>query len=134
MFSCSIPSITPILTSLEYAVLRLDLVLESLVLPNPFIEIMLYHLFRYSEICYVQLKLQRIKICSLGRNIIIIVFDSSVTISKTTVDRFNIMTSLNFFGSSLGLWPGLGIFQIVECIIEKFVLKMDFNNVLKMKQ
>ena len=47
---------------------------------------------------------------------IMIAFDSSVSISRITVDRFKMMESLNFFGSNLGLWPGLGMFQIIETL------------------
>ena len=39
---------------------------------------------------------------------------------KTTVikeDSFGLMESLNFLGSNLGLWPGLGLFQLLEGII-----------------
>ena len=30
------------------------------------------------------------------------------------VDQFSLMDSLNFLGSNFGLWPGLGICQLVE--------------------
>lgn len=30
------------------------------------------------------------------------------------VDQFSVMDSLNFLGSNFGLWPGLGICQLVE--------------------
>ena len=39
---------------------------------------------------------------------------------KTTVikeDSFGLMESLNFLGSNLGLWPGLGLFQLLEGVI-----------------
>ena len=32
-------------------------------------------------------------------------------------DSFVLMESLNFLGSNLGLWPGLGLFQLLEGII-----------------
>ena len=38
-------------------------------------------------------------------------------VKKTSVDRFRFMDSLNFFGSNLGLWPGLGLYQILELLI-----------------
>ena len=41
---------------------------------------------------------------------------------KTTVikeDSFGLMESLNFLGSNLGLWPGLGLFQLLEGVIAK---------------
>ena len=39
---------------------------------------------------------------------------------QTTVikeDSFGLMESLNFLGSNLGLWPGLGLFQLLEGVI-----------------
>ena len=32
------------------------------------------------------------------------------------MDRFSFMGALNFFGSNLGLWPGLGLYQILEWV------------------
>ena len=43
---------------------------------------------------------------------------------KTTVikeDSFGLMESLNFLGSNLGLWPGLGPFQLFEGLITLIV-------------
>ena len=37
-----------------------------------------------------------------------------VRVERTRVDSFSFMDSLNFFGSNLGLWPGLGLYQMVE--------------------
>ena len=54
----------------------------------------------------------------------------SVKIKKITVDKFKFMESLNFLGSNLGLWPGLGIFQLVEGGIG-LVLALSFENKLK---
>ena len=45
------------------------------------------------------------------------VFNQEVRVKKTSVDRFSFMDSLNFFGSNLGLWPGLGLFQILEWMV-----------------
>ena len=33
---------------------------------------------------------------------------------KTSVDRFSFMETLNMLGSNLGLWPGLGLLQLLE--------------------
>ena len=44
-------------------------------------------------------------------------FDNEVRVRKTSMDRFSFMTSLNFFGSNLGLWPGLGLHQILEWLV-----------------
>ena len=62
---------------------------------------------------------------------IIIAFDSSITIFRITVDRFEMMETLNFFGSNLGLWPGLGIFQIIEWIFENILEKCHVKNIMK---
>ena len=67
------------------------------------------------------------------KNDIRIVFDKKVLVTSTTVDRFNLMESLNFFGSNLGLWPGLGIFQLLEWLFENAVLKINFKSILKWK-
>ena len=48
-------------------------------------------------------------------------FDNRVLIKKVTLDKFELMESLNFFGSNFGLWPGLGIFQIIEWIIQNIL-------------
>ena len=44
-------------------------------------------------------------------------FDEEVRVKKTSVDQFSFMDSLNFFGSNLGLWPGLGLHQILEWLV-----------------
>ena len=44
-------------------------------------------------------------------------FDEEVRVKKTSVDQFSFMVSLNFFGSNLGLWPGLGLHQILEGLL-----------------
>ena len=48
-------------------------------------------------------------------------FDNEVRVRKTTVDQFSFMDSLNFLGSNLGLWPGLGLHQILEWLVGMFV-------------
>ena len=45
-------------------------------------------------------------------------FDNNVRVRRLTVDQFSFMDSLNFFGSNLGLWPGLGLYQVMEAILE----------------
>ena len=50
-------------------------------------------------------------------------FSDKVEIRKTTLDQFSISESLNFLGSNLGLWPGLGLFQILEWIVVYNVFK-----------
>ena len=51
---------------------------------------------------------------------ITLVFNEEVKVMKTSVDKFSFMTSLNYFGSNLGLWPGLGLYQILESIVGIF--------------
>ena len=50
-------------------------------------------------------------------------FSDKVEIRKTTLDQFSFSESLNFLGSNLGLWPGLGLFQILEWIVVYNVFK-----------
>ena len=49
---------------------------------------------------------------------------------KTTVikeDSFGLMESLNFLGSNLGLWPGLGLFQLFEGLMTLIVAFKTFK-------
>ena len=48
-------------------------------------------------------------------------FDKSIRVTNVTLDKLHPMVSLNFLGSNLGLWPGLGICQLFEWF---------FNNIL----
>ena len=50
------------------------------------------------------------------KELISIKFDNSVSVTRIKVDNFQIMESLNFLGSNLGLWPGLGIFQMIQWV------------------
>ena len=52
-----------------------------------------------------------------GANTIVLMFDHTVRVKKTSVDRFSFLDSLNYFGSNLGLWPGLGLYQVLESMI-----------------
>ena len=65
-----------------------------------------------------------------SQRIAYITFAETVKIEEITVDTFNFMESLNFLGSNLGLWPGLGIFQLVEGGIG-IVIALQFVNKLK---
>ena len=49
-------------------------------------------------------------------------FNDEVRVRKTSVDKFSFMDSLNFFGSNLGLWPGLGLYQILEWTVGIFLV------------
>ena len=59
----------------------------------------------------------------------ILLFNNEVRVKKISVDQFSFMGSLNFFGSNLGLWPGLGLYQILEwwagqLIVNKMCVKI----------
>ena len=59
----------------------------------------------------------------------LLLFNNEVRVKKISVDQFSFMGSLNFFGSNLGLWPGLGLYQILEwwaglLIVNKMCVKM----------
>ena len=73
-----------------------------------------------------------------GQLIFSLMFNHEVKVKKTSVDKFSFMDSLNFFGSNLGLWPGLGLYQILEwtvgvgiffilCVISMFSIKKAFS-------
>ena len=47
-------------------------------------------------------------------NVAYISLVDNVEIKKITVDKLLFMDSLNFLGSNLGLWPGLGLYQLLE--------------------
>ena len=53
-----------------------------------------------------------------------IYFGKAIMVSSTTVDTFQLMEALNFFGSNFGLWPGLGIYQIIEWTFENIFWKI----------
>ena len=57
-----------------------------------------------------------------GNLLISLMFNEEVRVKKTSVDKFSFMDSLNFFGSNLGLWPGLGLFQILEWMVGIFLV------------
>ena len=46
-----------------------------------------------------------------------IVINQEMQRTTVTVDKFDIMESLNFLGSNLGLLPGLGLFQLLESFV-----------------
>ena len=59
----------------------------------------------------------------------LLLFNNEVRVKKISVDQFSFMGSLNFFGSNLGLWPGLGLYQILEwwagvTIVNKMCVKI----------
>ena len=62
-----------------------------------------------------------------GHLVFSFLFNEDVNVKKITVDKFSFMDSLNFFGSNLGLWPGLGLYQILESMVGIFLV----NQILK---
>ena len=58
--------------------------------------------------------MEGIKTSFNGFSGVALTFNQDVRVKKTAVDQFSFMDSLNFFGSNLGLWPGLGLYQMVE--------------------
>ena len=61
-----------------------------------------------------------------------LMFNEDVNVKKTSVDKFNFMDSLNFFGSNLGLWPGLGLYQILEWIVGIFLVSKFLKKIRSM--
>ena len=57
-------------------------------------------------------------------------FNDEVKVKKTSVDKFSFLDSLNFFGSNLGLWPGLGLFQLLEWIVQIFFVRQFFIKII----
>ena len=41
-------------------------------------------------------------------------YHGDIYTTRVTVDKFNFLESLNYLGSNLGLWPGLGLYQLLE--------------------
>ena len=61
-----------------------------------------------------------------------LMFNDEVKVKKTSVDKFSFMDSLNFFGSNLGLWPGLGLYQILEWIVGIFLVSQFWKKIRSM--
>ena len=49
-------------------------------------------------------------------------FNNRVHVKKTSINKFSLSDSLIILGSNLGLWPGLGFYQILEWVVEIYVL------------
>ena len=45
---------------------------------------------------------------------VFIAYDGDIQKTRVTVDKFEFLESLNYLGSNLGLWPGLGLYQLLE--------------------
>ena len=61
-----------------------------------------------------------------------LMFNEEVKVKKTSLDNFNFMDSLNFFRSNLGLWPGLGLYQIIEGMVGVFLVSQIFERIRTM--
>ena len=59
----------------------------------------------------------------------LLLFNNEVRVKKISVDQFSFMGSLNFFGSNLGLWPGLGLYQILEWMMGILITRQLLNRV-----
>ena len=57
-------------------------------------------------------------------------FPSKISTTIIKEDSFQLMESLNFLGSNLGLWPGLGLFQLFEGLIA-LIVALKLMNKLK---
>ena len=52
-----------------------------------------------------------------GSSVLSLMFNGEVRVKRTSVDQFSFIVSLNYFGSNLGLWPGLGLYQLLEGMV-----------------
>ena len=66
-----------------------------------------------------------------GPLLISLSFNDKVKVMRTSVDKFSFMDSLNFFGSNIGLWPGLGLFQLLEWIVGIFLVTQILKKIKK---
>ena len=66
-----------------------------------------------------------------GGSLFSLMFNNDVRVKKTSVDKFSFMDSLNFFGSNLGLWPGLGLYQILEWMVGIFLVSQFLEKIRK---
>ena len=67
-----------------------------------------------------------------GHTMFSLAFNEDVRVKKTTVDKFSFMDSLNFFGSNLGLWPGLGLYQIMEGMVGIYLVSQFLKKIRKL--
>ena len=67
-----------------------------------------------------------------GNSVFSLAFNEEVKVRKTSVDEFSFMDSLNFFGSNLGLWPGLGLYQILEWMVGIFLVSQILKKIRSM--
>ena len=60
-------------------------------------------------------------------------FSNEVRTKKTSLVRFSFMESLNYLGSNLGLWPGLGLYQILQLIYSQVLIWCRMFNITFLK-
>ena len=60
---------------------------------------------------------------------VFIAYDGDIQTTRVTVDKFEFLESLNYLGSNLGLWPGLGLFQLIEGTVA-FVFSLSLAKIL----
>ena len=68
----------------------------------------------------------------VGYSMFSLMFNDEVRVKKTSVDKFRFSDSLNFFGSNLGLWPGLGLYQILEWMVGMFLVGQFLKKIKKL--
>ena len=62
---------------------------------------------------------------------VFITYDGDIQTTRVTVDKFGFLESLNYLGSNLGLWPGLGLFQLIEGAVA-FVFSLSLAKKIKL--
>ena len=60
---------------------------------------------------------------------IFIGYSGDIHVTRVTVDKFGFLESINYLGSNLGLWPGLGLYQLLEGAVA-FILSLSFGKIL----
>ena len=75
--------------------------------------------------------MEGIKTSFNGFSGVALTFNQDVRVKKTAVDQFSFMGSLNFFGSNLGLWPGLGLYQILELAVGILIASQVLRKITK---
>ena len=75
--------------------------------------------------------MEGIKTNFYGFSGVALTFNQDVRVKKTAVDQFSFMGSLNFFGSNLGLWPGLGLYQILELAVGILIASQVLRKITK---
>ena len=60
---------------------------------------------------------------------VFISYDGDIQTTRVTVDKFEFLESLNYLGSNLGLWPGLGLYQLLEGAVA-FILSLSLGKFL----